>query len=131
MLLNLTNHPVETWGEEQRAEAERRWGRVVDLAFPLIPPEWDTDEALNLARTYARTCRERLAGAAEPSAVHVMGEMTFTFALVALLQREGIPCVASTTRREVTILEDGSKRSVFRFVRFRAYPQEVCAEIHR
>jgi len=128
MLINLSNHPLETWSEAQRAEAERRFGRIVDIPFPQIPPEWETEQVVDLAREYVQKGLQLLEHTEESSAVHVMGEMTFTFAVVALFQRKGIPCVASTTQRKVTILEDGSRRSVFQFVHFRLYPQQLCVQ---
>ena len=53
-------------------------------------------------------------------AVHIMGEMNFTYALVNKLKANGIKCVASTTKRE-TVEENGVKISKFNFVRFREY----------
>ena len=50
-----------------------------------------------------------------------MGEMTFTYALAQKLKNAGIPCVASTTVREVIDHGDGRKEAQFRFVRFRPY----------
>jgi hypothetical protein len=46
----------------------------------------------------------------KPAAVHLMGEMTFTFALVRKLQAAGIRCVASTTARDV--VEEGGGEGV-------------------
>ena len=120
MLINVSNHPVATWGPEQREAAEKAFGGVVDMPFPEIPPGWDVEEVVALARRYRDRCLEALRGASI-RAVHVMGEHTFTYALVTLLQREGVRCVAATTRRKVAYLEDGSKRSFFQFVRFRSY----------
>ena len=53
--------------------------------------------------------------------VHIMGEMTFTFSLVNKLKAMGVTCVASTTRRDVVVLPDGSKQVRFHFCRFRKY----------
>jgi hypothetical protein len=56
----------------------------------------------------------------KPDAVHIMGEMTFTFALVNLLKEVGIKCIASTTKRNVEEI-DGKHVSTFQFVQFREY----------
>jgi hypothetical protein len=56
----------------------------------------------------------------DPQAVHLMGEMTFTFRLVTMLQAAGIPCIASTTHRTVEE-RDGKKIVQFEFVQFRPY----------
>jgi hypothetical protein len=55
-----------------------------------------------------------------PQAVHLMGEMTFTFCLVRMLKMVGIPCIASTSLRQVKE-EAGKKQVIFEFSRFRAY----------
>ena len=60
---------------------------------------------------------------ATPDAVHLMGEMTFTYALVSLLQAANILCVASTSDRKVIEEENGKKTILFEFKQFRAYPK--------
>jgi len=123
MLINLSNHPAETWGEAQR-EAAWMYGEVEDWPFPHIPPEWDEHQVASLAQTYAERIVRRLSEAGRGChAVHVMGEMTFTCTLVRLLQRQGICCLAATSQRMVE--EDptsGKKIAYFRFERFRPYP---------
>lgn len=48
--------------------------------------------------------------------------MTFSFALVALLLRNGVVCLASTTKRIVKTDAMGTnKEVVFQFERFRRY----------
>ncbi|MEM3373490.1 MAG: hypothetical protein QXF76_04715 [Candidatus Anstonellales archaeon] len=54
------------------------------------------------------------------NAVHVMGEMTFSFALVALLLKENVECVDSTTER-IVYEENNLKTVEFNFVKFRKY----------
>ncbi len=118
-LLNLSNHPSERWTEEQLKSAISEFGEVKDLAFPQIPPDYGESDISRLAGEYLTKVLEL-----KPGAVHLMGEMTFTSCLVALLQKEGIPCLASTTRR-VAIEEGNKKISVFQFIRFRRYP-DLC-----
>lgn len=55
-----------------------------------------------------------------PAAIHITGEMTFTFNLVHLLKEAGIPCIASTTERIVTE-ENGKKIVQFQFIQSREY----------
>ena len=116
MLLNLSNHPSTSWSEEQIAATQSRYGTVQDLPFPQIPPTWTTDEVEQLVEEHITKIRQ-----ANPTAVHLMGELTFCFSLVAKLQRIGIPCVASTTERNTIDKPDGTKIAVFRFVKFREY----------
>lgn len=122
MLINLSNHPSANWKQEQ-VEAAKKYGRVHDMDFPQIDPEAGSLQVAQLADQYEQKVRQLLAqentGA---SAVHLMGELTFCFALVARLQKAGITCLASTSRRDTVENGDGSKTSVFRFVRFRDYP---------
>lgn len=118
MLLNLSNHPSHTWSAAQRSAAQAAYGGVIDLPFPAIDPIWTKPEIQALAEQYVVTI---LALDPVPTAVHLMGELTFSFALVHLLQAQGITCVASTARRQSIDKGEGRKEIVFEFVRFRAY----------
>ena len=121
MLINLSNHPSANWSKSQLAEAAK-YGQVFDLPFPAIKPEAETGEILQLAQSFEAQVSQLLTGKnAEPNAVHLMGELTFCFALVVLLQRAGIICIASTTSRKTTDHSDGLKSSLFEFVRYREY----------
>ena len=128
MLLNLSNHPSAQWPAAQKGMALQHYGSVVDMAFPAIDPAAGHDEIAALAAKYAVQCCETLAAHEETgfaSAVHIMGELTFCYCLVAMLQKEGIPCVASTTRRVAKENKTGEKTSLFSFVAFRLYPAMV------
>ena len=117
LFVNLSNHPSSAWGDRQR-EAAEAIGEIRDLDFPQIAPDASEEEVQGLAAEYA--CRiGELAAEAEVT-VHVMGEMTFVYALVSMLRGRGIRCVASTTQRKVEE-HDGVKTSVFAFVGFREY----------
>lgn len=116
MLLNVSNHPSVNWDDAQLKEAAI-YGTVVDMDFPNVSPYDDEDYILSLATVYAdKICSYNV----EKLVVHIMGEMNFTFALVKLLQKRGIDCVASTSERVVTEMGD-QKISTFKFVRFRRY----------
>lgn len=116
MLLNFSNHPSSSWPESQLRAATNRYQTIEDLPFPQINPEWDDDQIEQLAEEYEIKIRK-----INPQAVHLMGEMTFTFKLVNRLKSIGIPCIASTTERIATDGSNGNKTSVFQFVRFRMY----------
>lgn len=121
MLINLSNHPSANWSENQLAEAAK-YGQVFDLPFPAINPEAESAEILQLAQSFEAKVRHLLSDEnAELNVVHLMGELTFCFALVVLLQKAGIICVASTTSRKTTDHSYGLKSSLFEFVRFREY----------
>lgn len=115
MLLNLSNHPSANWPHGQWNTAIEQFGSVQDLPFPQINPNANADEIEQLAEEYETKVR-----LLNPSAIHIMGEMTFTYKLVNRLKAIGISCIASTTER-TTEEENGTKTSVFKFVRFRSY----------
>lgn len=115
MLLNLTNHPSTGWPENQRRAAIDAYHEIVDWPFPVIPPTWDEVEVTHHASEYIHQIQNL-----HPTAVHVMGEMTFSFFLVQRLLAMGIPCIASTTQR-ITSQSGDTKVSTFEFVRFRPY----------
>lgn len=115
MLLNLSNHPSSTWLHDQKAAALEKYHSIRDMVFPQIDPRADKVEINRIAEKYVIKIRQ-----ANPSAVHIMGEMTFSFNLINRLKAIGITCIASTTERIVKE-EDGKKTSVFKFIRFREY----------
>ncbi len=122
MLINLSNHPSSLWSGTQIQEALNIFGTVADMPFPPVPPEAESEEIAQLAEVVAKDCLQKIRISADPvSAVHIMGELTLCFTVTALLQKDGITCIASTSVRNVEV-ENGIKSSVFSFCRFRAYP---------
>ena len=117
IFLNLSNHPSSQWDNKQLAAAQE-YGDIQDMSFPEVSPESDSQSIQELALTFA----DKIIDMAKDAkvTVHVMGEMTFTYAVVSRLKCQGIRCVASTTERCVEENEN-SKTSVFKFVRFREY----------
>lgn len=119
LLINLSNHPSTGWGARQR-EAAEMYGEIEDMDFPAIPPEAGEREITDLAEEYVARIEER--AETRDVTVHIMGEMTFCYAVITRLQPLGIPCLASTTRRQVTETADGVKEVRFDFETFRRYP---------
>jgi hypothetical protein len=122
MLINFSNHASILWTCEQIKVATKQFGKIVDLPFPPVNPEGDEDYIQALAAEYLQKV-QGIAGQARNDGsvvVHIMGEQTFTTAMVRLLQNYGFTCVASTTERVVRE-KDGVKTSEFRFVKFRKY----------
>lgn len=118
MFINISNHPSPLWGEEQRQAAEQ-WGAIVDEAFPTIDGAASSNEVSALAVDYAGKIMQQYKPGRD--VVHIMGEMTFTYALVCRLRAAGFECVASTTQRIKQQMPDGSFISEFRFQAFRNY----------
>lgn len=119
VFINHTNHPSANWSEAQLKAAEK-YGRIRDIPFPAIEPDWDEAEIGRMAREQAKHIV-----AYEPAAVLVQGEFTYSYALIGLLQKAGIEVLAACSRRctESVVNEQQETvcRSVFRFVRFRRY----------
>jgi len=115
--VNLSNHPSSDWTDKQLKAAER-YGKVVDVAFPAIPPEADEQAISQIAAQYVAMIRDMTKD--KSVTLHIMGEMTFVFRIVSQLNSLGITCVASTTER-IAYETDAGKLSVFHFVRFRKY----------
>lgn len=119
MLINLSNHPHNQWTEEQH-QAASQFGEVVDLPFPNVSPEATTEQLLPLIDEYYNRITQL--GKQDAVVVHLMGEMTFTFMLVARLLNAGYRCVSSTTERIVKESTNaGGKTVFFQFTNFRDY----------
>ena len=121
MLINLSNHPSARWSAQQAEAANRLYGEIVDLPFPQVDPNGDEAYVERLVDEYAGKVLQL--AEKQPVTVHLMGEMTFCFALVSHLQKHDITCVASTTERIVKESGYGTKEVIFKFVQFRNYTQ--------
>lgn len=116
--INFSNHPSSDW-EQIQLDAAKDFGEIEDLVFPSIKPENSHLDINSRATQVAKQIEEK--GKGFDLTVHIMGEMTFTYAVVSKLKERGIRCVASTTERIVTEETDGKKLSEFSFVGFREY----------
>jgi len=119
LFINLSNHPSTSWSPEQLAAAQC-YGKISDLPFPEVDPDGDERYIQSLVKDYMNMINSQFSTLNSQLFVHVMGEMTFTFAMINALQKQGITCVASTTER-VAMEENGVKTSEFRFKQFRKY----------
>lgn len=117
VFINFSNHPSADWSPAQLAAA-RKYGEVTDIPFPPVGPALDESGVDELADEFVRRILEN---GGDNATVHVMGEMTLTFAVVTRLKARGIRCVASTSERIAHEMSDGKKVSEFAFVRFREY----------
>ena len=118
VFINISNHPSANW-EEAQLQAARQYGDVVNYPFPQVPADATADNINALAERTAQRILE-LYPYTDITA-HIMGEMTFTFALVTQLKAHGIRCVASCTDRVAENLGNGDKLSHFHFAQFREY----------
>lgn len=119
IFINHTNHASNNWSAEQIAAAEI-FGKIIDIPFPEVPPNFDTAEVYQMA---LENLREFLK--LSPVAVLCQGEFSYTVAMVEELKKNQIPVMAATSERIVSevVESDGSTKRVssFRFVRFRKY----------
>lgn len=123
MFINYSNHPSDHWSDSQIAAAHK-YGKIVDEPFPSVPPEASEQEIQELASICVAKLVDLIKVHKEStrkSAIHIMGEMTLTFAIVQRMKKEGITCLASTTTRLVTFDNDGNKVATFQFMKFRKY----------
>ncbi|MDO4210784.1 MAG: TIGR02221 family CRISPR-associated protein [Bacteroidales bacterium] len=115
--VNLTNHPLEAWSEEQLAAASA-YGEAVDYSFPAVSPDDTEEDIVAMANEIVADITARYG---TECTVHLMGEFTMTAALLQRFQQRGIACVASTTERIVSETEPRKKVVEFKFVKFRKY----------
>lgn len=121
MLINLSNHPSINWSQEQKLKALELYKEIVDITFPEVDPNGEEEYIENLAGEYLNKILEIKNRTSETVVVHLMGELTFSFALLVKLKANGVRCVASTTQRVVMDEGNGRVTKLFRFVRFREY----------
>ncbi|MBG0780977.1 MAG: CRISPR-associated protein [Bacteroidales bacterium] len=121
MIINLSNHTSKDWAEDQAAAAREQFNTIVDMPFPEVDPDWEISTVYNLATIYAKDCLQILEKSPDPhNAIHVMGELTFCYQFVRLMQQQEVVCLASTTERIAALTADG-KVSRFVFKTFRPY----------
>lgn len=126
VFINISNHPTTKWSGDQ-LEAIHSFpnvDKIVDIPFPQINPEWDELDVLQKAEEMFNNIMHQYNDITNDIIFHIMGEMTFVYAFVSMVQKHfghKCICVASTTERIVEE-KDGVKTSVFKFKRFRGYP---------
>jgi hypothetical protein len=123
--INYSNHPLASWSAEQRAAAEAKYTKVVDKAFPAVPPAATMAELEGLLATELAALFVLIEANTPASApycdVHIMGEQSFCFNIIEALHEEGIRCFVSTSARNTQELPNGEKLVQFKFVQFRPY----------
>jgi hypothetical protein len=121
MLINLSNHPSADWSQEQKLKAIELYQEIIDMPFPNVDPNGDEEYIENLTNEYLNKVLEIKNRTSKKLVVHLMGELTFSFALLVKLKANGIKCVASTTKRIVEATSQNTIVKTFVFVRFREY----------
>lgn len=116
--INVSNHPSCQWSNEQITAAEK-FGKIVDIPFPIVETKASKEDIDNIARDLL--IRIRGIASSKQAQIHIMGEMTLTFALLLKLKTFGYTCYAATSNRDVILREDGVKEVIFKFEKFREY----------
>lgn len=121
MFINFTNHPSSAWGDVQLRESNK-YGDVIDIPFPNVPPRLGEQEIHGLAEEYVEKIVSQLSG---DDAVLVQGEFTLCFAVVHMLLAKNVKVVSACTER-ITVETVGAggvveKNSRFQFVQYRNF----------
>lgn len=117
--INLSNHSSDNWSAPQIGAA-KKYGEIIDISFPQIPPTADSLEIDRLVNEYLEILSKH-----EIGAVMLQGEFVFTYRLVKVLKERGITVVCACSERRVQESTDSEGRtqriSVFEFIQFREY----------
>ncbi len=123
ILINYTNHPSAKWSQDQMAAALEKWGRIIDIPFPQVEPEWDEAEVAACFDAFMTEVTEKLAspGLNVSAAEYlIMGEFRYTYYSVRSLLAMGHKVYAHAGKREVEVVDNKSIYT-FRFGRFVEY----------
>ncbi len=116
VFLNISNHPSDKWTIEQTKAAKEFAISIVDVKPPPVPPVYSIEKVEKLCSTLLKSIPELTTHAM------VSTEYTLTAAIVRRLQKKDIVCFAATTERKVIEISSNQKQVVFKFIRFRKYP---------
>lgn len=118
MFVNVSNIPLSDWQGAQLDEA-KLYGRLYEFRMPEVDAEASTTVVTDLARALAdRIAKVVWENDEKKNAVMVLGEPSFSFALIRELQIRRLTVVCPTYRIELYDDED----LIENFVRFRNYP---------
>ncbi|MFA7481762.1 MAG: TM1812 family CRISPR-associated protein [Vulcanimicrobiota bacterium] len=110
LFLNISNHPVNTWCENQKEAALVLAEEIVDVPFPRTDPSLSEKKVRELANKTIKQL-EKANLLTRASHALVMGDFSLTFVIVSRLKSLGLHCWVTTTDRK--------KDDTFHFVRFR------------
>ena len=120
MLINLSNHPSQSWSGKQFSAAHELYGEITDMPFPAVSAGLCYDEVQTVADELIKKILS-----IKPDAVMCQGEFTLTYAVVSRLKQRGITVISACSERvaEEKLLPDGrsEKVMIFDFVQFREY----------
>ena len=119
IVINFTNHPSKLWDAAQK-EAASKYGEIVDVPFPQVDENANSEEVIQLAQKYVDKIIEM-----NPAMVVCQGEFCLTYYVINQLKKNNIKVMAACSKRETHEIQkdDGSvvKIAIFRFVQLREY----------
>ncbi len=121
---NISNHNQVKWSPEMRSAAEKlvpegEFEGIIDVPYPYIPTDADDEEVRDISAEFlGKTVDDACPG----DVIYIQGEMSSLFAMVNMLQINGLDCYTATSERRVMENGDGTTTRKFEFVRFRKYP---------
>jgi len=122
MFFNISNHPSQNWGEEQISAAKKLGGKIVDIPFPNIDPNFGSDDIWELGQDILDIIQEFVSGISGHYFM-IQGEFSLCYQLFKEISQFGGRVVVATTERKVveTVNPNGtvSKTAQFKFVQFR------------
>jgi len=124
LFINLSNHPYKNWNKKQINES-KKFGTQIDIKFPDVDPGASKKDLEKTKKQILNEIEKIVLehnSIFQSTTIHIMGEHTLTHSLVNALNRLGITCVASTTKRISKDNLDGTKEVIFEFEKFREYP---------
>lgn len=127
MLINLSNHPIEKWSQEQINAAIAQFGELKDFkdvdnkTFPNIPPEWNsTQVALKAQEVFTEIINQNLQMAKENQlSILLAGELSFVIYFNTICKSNDVPVYVATSNRNTKDNPDGTKSVHFMFNQFR------------
>lgn len=128
MFINYSNHPSDTWTEEQLTAA-RKYGEIFDVAFPEVSVKDTEKEIEKVAKEQLRVLVKTVEDNGcqmNQTVIMCQGEFSLTYALITRLKKNYPDCkvVCAISKREVVEeqKDDCNIKTVrFRFCGFREY----------
>lgn len=115
LFINFSNHPSDTWTEEQITAALLYGDKIIDIPFPAVDPAMNESGLREIADKAAESIL-----ALKPAAVMCQGEFGLSFSVIQLLLNAGIPVLYACSERNV--YSNGNIKTVkFNFIQFRRF----------
>lgn len=122
MFYNISNHPMETWQENQIIAAGGR-DNIVDIPFPFVNGSHTCSEIYKTLTEFVQKYKFT-----KEDTVYVVGEYTVIFALIDYLLSKGIRVVFARADLKIENYTENGKKirsSKYNFVEFKEYKKII------